>query len=308
MNSPVLLNRRGFVASAAAAVAAHRLLGSSLPQLRAEPSAKARIYKTLKIGMVRVDGTLTDKFRAAKEAGFDGIEMNAPGMDVDQTRQAMKESGLPVDGTVCSSHWQIRHTSADPAQRATALEHLKTALRDTKAVGGNTVLLVLGRGSDGTEQECWDRSIENVSKALPLAAELGIYIAIENVWNQFLYDHDGDSTQTAEKYVRYVDQLNSPWVGMQFDIGNHWKYGDMAEWIRTLGRRIVKLDVKGFSRKMNKFTKITEGDVDWPSVQQALKDIRYTGWAAAEVGGGGSERLQEVSRNMDAALGLNSDQ
>lgn len=293
------VNRRRFVQSAAALAVVQPLLARS-----AEPSAERRIYKTLKIGMVRIKGTLIEKFRAVEEAGFDGIEMNAPGMDVDQTKNAIAESGLPVDGTVCSSHWNIRHTSPDAATRAKALDHLKTALRDTKAVGGNTVLLVVGRGSDGTEKEIWARSVENISKALPLAAKLGVYIAIENVWNQFLYDHEGDSNQTADKFAKYVDDFNSPWIGMQYDIGNHWKYGDAAEWIRTLGKRIVKLDLKGFSRADNKFTNITAGDIDWKSVQKALRDIGYTGWAAAEVGGGDLNRLREVSRNMDVAFGL----
>ena len=104
-----------------------------------------------------------------------------------------------MDGTVNSTHWNIRHTDPDPDVRAEALDSLKGALRFTHAVGGNTALLVIGRGSDGSEDEIWKRSIDNISKAVPLAAELGIHIAIENVWNQFLYDHEGDSTQTADK-------------------------------------------------------------------------------------------------------------
>ena len=305
MKSNFAVTRRNFAKGAAAIAASHSLLASPLANLfAAEPSATKTIYKSLKIGMVRVKGSLTEKFLAAKEAGFDGIEMNAPGMNVEETRKAIKDSGLPVDGTVCSGHWTVRHTSPEAATRAAALKSLKTALRDTKAVGGNTVLLVVGKGEDGTEEEIWERSVANISQALPLAAELGVYIVIENVWNQFLYDHAGDSTQTAEKFIEYVDEFNSPWVGMQFDVGNHWKYGDMAQWTRDLGKRIVKLDVKGFSREKNTFTKITEGDVDWKGVQKALKEIGFTGWEAAEVGGGELERLREVSRNMDAALGL----
>jgi hexulose-6-phosphate isomerase len=305
MNPPTT-SRRNFLATASAAVAAGPVLASHSPAATAaEPGyLKGRLYKTLKIGMVGVDGSLVDKFQAAKEAGFDGIELNAPGMDVEETKKAIAETGLPVDGTVNSSHWQVRHTDADAGVRANALKSLKEALQMTHAVGGNTVLLVVGRGSDGTEEEVWKRSIDNISLALPLAAELGVYIAIENVWNQFLYDHEGDHTQTADKYVKYVDELNSPWVGMQFDIGNHWKYGSMGDWIRQLGRRIVKLDLKGFSRAENKFTKIGEGDLDWAEVRKALQEINYTGWAAAEVGGGGPERLKEISANMDKVFGL----
>lgn len=269
-----------------------------------EHSLKGRLYKTLKIGMVGVGNNLIEKFQACKEAGFDGIEMDSPGMDVAATLEAIRETGLPVDGTVCSSHWNVRHTDPNPDTRQKALDDLQHAIEATKAVGGHTVLLVLGRGTDGPESEIWPRSIENIAKALPLAAKLGIHIAIENVWNRFLYDHDGPHTQTADKYVQYVDELNSPWVGMQFDIGNHWKYGSMGDWIRQLGKRIVKLDVKGFSRATSQFTKITEGDLDWADVRKALLEIDYYGWAAAEVTGGGLDKLKEISAEMDTVFKL----
>lgn len=297
------ISRRRFLQGSAAALTVSPLIAATAEENGGGYLA-GRLYKTLKVGMVKVSGTLTDKFRAAKDAGFQGIELASPGMDIVEANTAIRESGLPVDGTVCSTHWRIRHTSASAEDRATALAHLKQAIRDTKAVGGNTVLVVVGRGSDGPEHEIWQRSIENISQALPLASELGMYIVIENVWNQFLYDHEGGSDQSADKFVKYVDQFNSPWVGMQFDIGNHWKYGSMGDWIRQLGRRIVKLDLKGFSRKENKFTNIGEGDLDWADVRQALAEIRYTGWAAAEVGGGGPERLREISLNMDRVFGL----
>ncbi len=304
------LTRRTFVAATAGSMIAAPLgvvgMNASLkPQESTEDvSLKGRIYKTLKIGMVRGKGTLTEKFDIAKEAGFAGIEMNSPGMNIEDTKIAIKETGLPVDGTVCSTHWDVCHTSPDAAVRSQALRDLQTALRDTHAVGGNTALLVIGKGEHGTEKEIWPRAIENISKAIPLAAELGVHIAIENVWNQFLYDHGGDNKQTADKFVKFVDELNSPWVGMQFDIGNHWKYGSMGDWIRTLGRRVVKLDLKGFSRAKGKFTKIGEGDLDWADVRKALKEINYYGWAAAEVSGGDLDRLKEVSANMDKVFNL----
>lgn len=298
------LNRRMFLQSTAALAAAGSAASGVAAQDNVRATLKGRLYKTLKIGMVKVNGSLTDKFRAAKAAGFDGIELNAPTLDIAEVRSAIAESGLPVDGTVNAGHWGVRHTDPNPDVRAKALASLKDALRQTHAVGGNTVLLVVGRGTDGPEDEIWKRSVDNISQAVPLAAELGCFIAIENVWNQFLYDHDGDHTQTADKFVKYVDDLNSPWVGMQFDIGNHWKYGNMGDWIRQLGRRIVKLDLKGFHRAKNEWANITEGDIDWADVRSALLEINFSGWAAAEVGGGGPERLKEISDNMDRAFGL----
>jgi hexulose-6-phosphate isomerase len=256
--------------------------------------------------MIQVPGTVTDKFKAAKEAGFDGVEISTPGLDIAATREAIQASGLPVDGAVVTSHWKVRHTDPSPEVRSEALETLKRSLAETHAVGGNTVLLVAGHGKDGSEEEVWKRCLDNVSQAIPLAAELGVYIAIENVWNHFMYDHFGDHTQTAQKYVQFVDELNSPWVGLQFDIGNHWKYGSMGDWIRQLGKRIVKLDLKGFSRAQDDFTKIGEGDLDWADVRKALLEIQFTGWAAAEVRGGDLDRLKEISANMDQVFGLHA--
>ena len=181
---------------------------------------------------------------------------------------------------------------------------MKTAIRNTHAVGGHTVLLVVGKGEDGPESEIWPRSVENIRKAIPLAAELGVSIVIENVWNQFLYNHEGDSNQTAERLVKYVDEFESPWVGVQFDIGNHWKYGSMGDWIRMLGKRIIKLDVKGFSRAENKFMQIGEGDIDFLDVRKALHEINYHGWVAAEVKGGDLAELKKISGQMDRAFAL----
>ncbi len=300
-------SRRQFLqhtaASAVVAVSAGRLSATDAPPV-SDP-LKGRIYKTLKIGMVTLrDGSLTDKFKLAKQAGFKGIELNTPGNDIDEVKKAIDESGLVVDGSVCSTHWKIRHTDPDPKVRAQALTDLKNALRETHAVGGSSTLLVVGHGKDGTEEEVWQRSVENIKKAVPLAAELGVAIVIENVWNHFCYDHEGDHMQTADKFVKYVDEFNSPWVGMHFDIGNHWKYGSMGDWIRALGKRVIKLDVKGFNRKEDKWAKIGEGDIDFADVRKALVEINYHGWLAAEVKGGGLERLQEISGNLDSAFGL----
>jgi L-ribulose-5-phosphate 3-epimerase len=298
--------RRQFVVGATAALA---LASASVRATAAEDGIEhtappRRLLKTLKIGMVKVPGDLTAKFKAVKAAGYEGIELDTPGIDVPAVRAACEASGLVVDGSVCATHWNIRHSSPDANERAQALVDLKAALQQTKAVGGHTVLLVVGHGKDGTPEEVWSRSTENIRQALPLCAELGMTIAIENVWNEFLYDHSGGNDQTADSFVKYVDQFDSPWVGMQFDIGNHWKYGNPADWIRTLGRRVVKLDIKGFSRASNDWADITEDDLPWADVRRALDEINFDGWVAAEVSGGDAARLQKIAAQIDRALNI----
>ncbi len=301
-----LPSRRQFVASSAAAAAvasSTSITNASAGEITHETEPR-RLLKTLKMGMVRVKGDMTAKFKAAKEAGFDGIEIGCPGAPVDEIKKAVEATGLVVDGSVGNTHWKTTHSHADAKVREQALKNLENSILETKAVGGHTVLLVVGVGKDGSEQEVWDRSVENIRKALPLCAELGVAIAIENVWNQFCYEHNGPNDQGAEKFVKYVDEFNSPWVGMQFDIGNHWKYGNPAEWIRTLGKRIIKFDIKGFHRANDKWADITEDDLPWADVRKAIDDIGFHGWFAAEVGGGNEQRLKIVADQIDNALNI----
>ncbi len=298
------MNRRNFLAAGAALpLVPVALTGSSFAAGTA-PGLSGRLYKTLKIGMIREGKTFAEKFAIAKEAGFEGVELSAPGFDIEEVRKAIVETGLPVDGSVCAEHWEVRHSDPDAGVRKKALETLLRALETTHAVGGHTVLLVVGHGKDGSKEDVDRRSIENIAQAVPLAAKLGVTIAIENVWNEMGYDPAGGEGQTADQFVEYVDAFRSPWVGMQFDIGNHWKYGPTGDWIRQLGKRIVKLDIKGFSRESGKFTAIGEGDIDYPDVNRALLEIGFHGWCAAEVAGGDAAYLEGVASEMDQAFGL----
>ncbi len=264
------------------------------------------INLSLKVGMVAGDASISDKFRLIRDLGYDAIELNSPSnLARPEVLKARDETGLRIHGVVDSVHWNQRLSSPDPDTRANGLRALLGAIRDSHAFGGSSVLLVPGRvaGENETQDHVWHRSIEEINKALPLAADLGVHILIENVWNGFCYTHDGAPDQTADQLAAYIDAIDSPWVGSYFDIGNHRKYGDPAQWIRTLGSRIVKLDVKDWSFTKG-WTKIGEGDVNWPDVRQALRDINFTGWATAEVGGGDKSRLQEVLNNMRKVFDL----
>lgn len=304
-----LNSRRGFLKSAAIGGLTLAPLTSQLlafapaaTNTEATNSLNGRLFKTLKFGMIKGKSVM-ERFQMAKDAGFEAVEFNTPGVPIEEAKAAIAATGIIVDGTVCGTHWQTRHSDPDATVRAKALTDLKKGIEETHAVGGSTILLVVGHGKDGSHEEVWSRSVANIKLALPLAAKRGISIVIENVWNHFCYDHKGDSNQSAEMLSKYVDEFNSPFVGLQFDIGNHWKYGSMGDWIRHLGKRIIKLDVKGFSRQ-NKFTNIGEGDLDFADVRKALLEINYNGWCAAEVGGGDLARLKEISANMDKVFAL----
>jgi hexulose-6-phosphate isomerase len=314
-----ILGRRHFLGLGAAAVTATGLTSSTraeetkpaVSQVIVPPSGK-RILLSCKLGMItRKEGdkdlTLTERLKLAAAAGFDGVDFDEAGaFTTEQARQAVLESGVFAHNAINHEHWSQRLTSAKEAERLKGRSNIEHCLRVSHAVGGSGVLIVVGHGDDGPESEIEARASEQIKSLLPLAASLGQMILFENVWNKMHYDHDAPPEQSADRFIRFVDSFNSNWVGMYYDIGNHWKYGQPREWLKAFGRRAVKLDVKGFSRAENKFVDITsaEDDVPWDEVRKGLDEIGFTGWATAEVSGGGLERLTLVRQQMQKAFGL----
>ena len=303
------LNRRRFLAAGAASVAGAAVIDAqgAEPQPAetagvVRPPEGKRILLSCKLGMIPREAggkklSLADRLSLAAEAGFDGVDLDQAGeCTPEQARDAVRRSGVFVHNAINHAHWQKRLTSPNEEERATGRANIEHCMRVSHAAGGCGVLIVV--------DVIQDRCREEIKKLLPLAAALGQPILIENVWNRMGYDHDAPPEQTADRFVEFVDAFNSPWVGMYYDIGNHWKYGRPGDWIRAFGRRCVKLDVKGFSRAQDKFTDIGEGDLPWDQVREALDEIGFTGWATAEVGGGDLQRLTRVRKQMQEAFGL----
>lgn len=291
------LDRRAFLQTTTAA-ATLLTLGTPNNLPAAEP---LRLRKAVKYGMVGGSGTITEKFKMLREIGFEGIDMDRPA-DHQEVLRARDESGLIVHGVVDYVHWNQPLSDPNPAVRAAGVEGLKTALLDCKVYGGTSVLLVPAVVTKTVSyDEAYTRSQAEIRKVLPLAEELQIKILFENVWNNFLL--------SPLEFARYIDEFESPWVGAYFDVGNIVRYGWPEHWIRILGRRIGKLDIKEYSRKLadDQGTRkgfnaeIGEGEdgCDWPAVLAALRHIGYSGWATAEVRGGDRERLAEISQRMD---------
>lgn len=304
------MNRKEFLKHSATGVAGAAFLGGHLLSADARPAAektppKVSIKKSLKWGMIEEDLSVLDKFKLVRDLGFDGVELDSPGeLNKNEVLNARDKSGLEIPGVVNSLHWKKPLSHADPAVRQECTNSMKTALEDCRDYGGTTVLLVAGVVNDTISYEdAYRRSQEEIRKMIPWAHETGVKIAIENVWNNFLL--------SPLEAARFVDDLNDPMVGWYFDIGNVIRYGWPEHWIRTLNRRIMKLDVKEYSRKKQVEegiwkgfeVELLEGDNNWPSVMQALNEVNYQGgWMSAEVRGGDRKRLREISERMDRII------
>jgi hexulose-6-phosphate isomerase len=266
----------------------------TLPALAAEK--KRPIKKALMLQTLGFKGNTLERFKALKAAGFEGVEPLSH-MDQDEVMKALDESGLKCASVCCNTHWAKPLSDPNPATRETGLEGLKQALKDAKRWGASSVLLVPGVARNGvTYEQCFERSVAEVKKALPLAEELGVKIAVENVWNEFITE--------PKQAIDYMDALNSPMVGWHFDIGNVIRYAAPETWIPVLGKRILKLHIKEFSKAKDKQfrVKFFEGDNNWPAIMAALDKVGYNGWGISEQPGDQTkdpESLKAFAQDMD---------
>lgn len=284
------VNRRTFLTTTALAAA-----GTSLSQAKTRDLRKGIMYATIDMKV-----SVLEKFKAVKEAGFAGLEPMSH-MTQSEVLDAFAATGLKAASVCCNTHWKQPLSDPDPAVRKAGVEGLLQSLRDAKAYGATSVLFVPATVTKQVSYtDAWTRSQAEIRKALPLANELNVKIAIENVWNQFLL--------SPIEAARYVDEFESPQVGWHLDLGNIVNFGFPEQWVRILGKRITKLHIKEYSRKKRDkegpyagfAVPFNEGDNDWPAVMAAIDEVGYTGWGIAEQGGGNSlEGLKTLAAGMD---------
>jgi L-ribulose-5-phosphate 3-epimerase len=271
-----------------------------------KPEGPRAIQKAVKIEMVGEGSSLREKFQLLVDLGFDGVELSSPNtFDPQEVLAARDATGLTIAGVVDSVHWNLPLNHPDPGVRRRGREGLERAIRDAHLYGGPHVLLVPAVVNAQMPYDlAWQRSRDELRRVLPLAEELGVRISFENVWNHFLL--------SPLEAARYVDSFPSAQVGWYFDVGNVVLYGWPEHWIRALGTRISRVDVKEFSRAKAQRegtwagfgVELLEGDCDWPAVMRALDEIGYQGWFVAEVPGGDRARLAEIAARMDRILAL----
>jgi hexulose-6-phosphate isomerase len=281
------MNRRSFLAASA-----------SLPVAFAAPS-RLPIKKALLIGMLPRDLSYADRFKLVRDTGFEAVEcVTTPEQKVaEEIKKAAESAGIRIHSVMNQAHWKMPLSSSDPQVVAESMKGMETSLRNAKFWGADTVLLVPAVVNPETSyQEALERSQRNIRRLLPLAQELNVIIGIENVWNKFLLG--------PLEFAAYVDGFKSPWVRAYFDIANVLFYGYPQDWIRTLGKRIVKIHLKDFSfrKDVAAFVALREGDANWPAIYKALAEVGFSGTATCELPGGDEAYLKEVSRRVDLIL------
>lgn len=298
-------DRRMFLKSVAAVAVAGgavvtRAAAQSAPAAAA--AAPSGIRKATLISMLPKELSYADRFALARKSGFDAIEMQtiSSADEAAELRDAAATSGIRIHSVMNSDHWRLPLSSADPDVVSRSVKGMETSLKNAKLWGADAVLLVPAVVDPKTSyQEAWTRSQKVIrERLLPVAKDLNVVIAVEEVWNKFLL--------SPIEFARYVDDFESPLLKAYFDVGNIVFYGYPHDWIRTLGPRIAKIHLKDFNvdRSNGKFAfkNIGEGDIDWIEVRKALTDIKYAGFVTTEVNGGDAAYLTDLAGRVDRFL------
>ncbi len=289
-----IIERRSFLKYAGAVAAGASLMGRSIFAQDSQSDIKLR--KALQLGMLPRQLADADKFKLANKCGFQGIEAS-PMDDLDAARrlgELARQAGVPIHSIVFGG-WNAPLSDPNAEVVKKGLEGMESALRSARAMGAEAVLLVPAIVTETVGYgDAYKRSQENIRKLLPLAEEMRVVIAVENVWNKFLL--------SPLEFARYVDEFDSPWLKAYFDVGNVIIFGFAQDWIRTLGKRIVKIHLKDFKRSGYKWTNLLEGDVNWPEVRKALEETGYRGFLTPELSGGDEAYLADLSKRIDRII------
>ena len=288
--------RRTFLQTAAGAVALAGLSGTRTAHAAGSPK------KSVLVSMLPKSLPIKDRFALAREVGFEATEVHTvtDPADAEAMKAASEATGLKIHSVMNEAHWEFPISSGDPAVVDKSVKGMETSLRNAKLFGAGTVLLVPAVVDAKTSyKDAWTRSQRVIrERLLPLATELKVIIAVEEVWNKFLL--------SPLEFARYVDEFDSPWVKAYFDVGNVVFYGYPQDWIRTLGPRIVRVHLKDFTLKRGEgrfdWVNLGEGDIDWPEVRRAFNEINYDGYMTTEIDGGDKAYLADVSKRFDRFL------
>lgn len=235
-------------------------------------------------------------FELAKDAGFDGVEvaiaaegevsLTSTEKELLKVKEDAKNSGIELYSVASGLYWDYWLTADDKAEREKAKDIVKKHLDTAKILGADTILVVPGSVNADFVSEtkvvdyksAYERSFEALSELSKYAESVGVSIGIENVWNKFL---------TSPMEMRgFIDAIGSDYVGSYLDIGNILFNGYPEHWIKILAEKIKKVHFKDYRKAaggLHGFVDLLAGDVNYPAVMDALREVGYDGWVSAEM-------------------------
>ncbi|NCF88556.1 MAG: TIM barrel protein [Verrucomicrobiaceae bacterium] len=242
--------------------------------------------------------TLRECLQLAKDAGFDGIELNydlesdlspkSGTKEFQAIRKMADEIGIEISGLCSFLFWPYPLSSNDAAKRARGLELAQKMTQAAHDIGTENLLVVPGAvhipwrdDHDPVANDICDRRAkEAITTLLPLAEKLDIHLNMENIFfNGYL--------MTPMEMNSFVDDFDSKHVQVHFDTGNIMEYQFPEHWARILGKRTKNIHLKEFTKKgtdhsLECFRPLLDGTTNWPAVMEALDATGYDGYLTFE--------------------------
>lgn len=272
--------------------------------------------KGINIWSFNDDVNIYDCMKMAKKAGFQGIEfaLNEKGpLSLESTERELieikkhaDEVGIETPSLATGLYWKYSLTSENKNTREKAKAIVKKQLEDAAILGADTILVVPGAVGVDFIPKCevvsydraYDYALEAFNELKTEAEKVKVSIAIENVWNKFLLS----PLETRD----FIDKINSSFLGCYLDVGNVIYTGYPEQWITILGSRIKKVHFKDFRRSVGTaagFVDLLSGNVNFPNVVKALKQIKYDDYVTAEMDSNYANQIvYTTSQAMDAIL------
>jgi len=256
-------------------------------------------------------------FSEARQCGFEAIELavGEKGLLTPESTEAQcgeilkkaESAGIRVSSLASGLGWRYPLSETDAQVRRKGIEVQKQVLRIGGWLGVDCMLLVPGQlsalGAKGHEHVPYDVAYENmrasIAELVPVAEQAGVKIGVENVWNKVLL--------SPLEMRDFIDSFGTPWVASYLDVGNMIVTGYAEDWVRILGRRVASVHFKDYKREVGTlegFCDLLEGDVNYPAVMAALRDVGYDGPCVAEFFGLPPEGLRRVSEAMDKIFAM----
>lgn len=276
--------------------------------------------KGINIWSFRGGLTAREYIEMAKDAGYDGIEfgldetgivgLDSSDEDIRELKRIAEGEGIETPSLATGLYWRYPFTSSDRNTREKAKSIVRRQLDLAALLGADTILVVPGLvGADFipdgevTEYDvAYDLALEAFMELKEYAEELKVNIGLENVWNKFLL--------SPLEMRDFVDKIDSPYVGVYFDVGNVVSTGYPEHWIKILGKRIKKVHFKDFRvsvGNINGFVDLLSGDVNYPAVMEQFRKVGYDDYVIAEMGvykNYPDQTIYTTSIAMDRILGL----
>lgn len=208
-----------------------------------------------------------------------GVRLGSTPDEIAAVREQARAAGLVVTSLSTMQLFYYPLSSPLPTVREQGCVIVRKMLEATAQLGGDLILVTPGLVTeDAPYDEVWQRSRQAIAELIPYAKQLGISIALENVWNKFLL--------SPLEFRDYIDSFGDPSIGAYFDVANVLRFGYPDQWIRLLGSRLKRVHFKDYRLDVDDlrgFTALLQGDVPWTRVMNALKQIEYQGWIIVEV-------------------------